>query len=74
MSEEENLMTDAIIKSMQEAIIELINDMVKEIMTIKSWSQGEATLIALQIISKNIKPRTEEYYKYINDCKTLWEV
>ena len=54
MSEEENLMTEAIIKSMQEAIIELINDMVKEIMTIKSWSQGEAILIALQIISKNI--------------------
>lgn len=67
-------MTDAILNAMQEAMFELINDIVKDIMTLKSVSQAEATLIALAIINKGIQSKSREYYKYINNQKTLWEV
>ena len=66
-------MTQDIIDTLQETIYNIIEDMIQDIMTLKSFSQYEAFLIALQIINKGITPKSDEYYKYIDDCKTLWE-
>ena len=67
-------MTQLLIDTMQEAICDVIGDMVHDIMSLKSFSQGEAFVIALQILGKGITPKSDEYYNYIDGCKTMWEV
>ena len=66
-------MTDILIETMQEAITDLINDMMSDVMTMKSVSPIEAYIITIEIINKGLQPKTDEYYEYINNCKTLWE-
>lgn len=65
--------TELLVESVQNAMVEVIDEMVSDVMRLKSFSQGEAMGIALNCLSKGIAPKSEEFYEYVSNCKTLWE-
>lgn len=73
MNEKVTSFTDNIIESIQNAFIEIIDEMVFDVMKLKSFSQGEAMVIVLNCLSKGIAPKSDEFYEYVNNYKTLWE-
>lgn len=52
---------------------EELSEMMKDIMSAKSFSYGEALQIALVCSLKNIRPKSDEFYEFIKKTKTAWE-
>lgn len=66
------------IKEIRDAAEEVVNDTLNEltldIMQRKSFSLGEARVIAYQFFLMGVFPKTDDFEREVEKLKTLWEV
>ena len=64
-----------LMETLEECMREFLSDrdiMVQDIMHSKSVSIGEALPIAHKFALTGIKPKSDEFYKEVDNIKTLW--
>ena len=63
-----------LLECFEESFNEVVSELINDIMVLKSFSYGEARLIAYECMAKGISPKSDEFYSFVGDVKTMWEI
>lgn len=58
----------------EESVTDLFNQYIKEIMSYKSFSYGEAVILSRKFFLYGILPKSNDFYKVLDNIKILWEM
>ena len=65
--------TKILIETIESVLTDSVNEMTRDIMSLKSVSMGEAYILATRFLLSGVTPKSDKFYESIGEIKTLWE-